>query len=193
MISAPPLSQTSMQDSFSKNRRFLSLIQPRLSTEIIITFVYKHYQITLIYNSKIKMSSSHVGNGAKLFHLSLLLRRFKHHVAFCPVIRVHFEGSQLGAVYVAHHFAYLCALDQCLAALSRVFEDLVHLESFTVSLPVSRLLLLCVFQYYLFFVFLKLYGVSFGHACAVELGKTHVLLFIGKIRYSPLFFLLIPV
>jgi len=43
MISAPPLSQTSMQDSFSKNRRFLSLIQPRLSTEIIITFVYKHY------------------------------------------------------------------------------------------------------------------------------------------------------
>jgi len=131
------------------------------------------------------MSSSHVGNGAKLFHLSLLLRRFKHHVAFCPVIRVHFEGSQLGAVYVA--------LDQCLAALSSVFEDLVHLESFTVSLPVSRLLLLCVFEYYLFFVFLKLYGVSFGHACAVELGKAHVLLFIGKIRYSPLFFLLTPV
>lgn len=99
----------------------------------------------------------------------------------------------MGAVYVAHHFAYLRALDQCLAALSGVFEDLVHLESFTVSLLVGRLLLLSVLENYFFFVFLKLYGVFFGHASAVELGKTHVFLLIGKIRYIPLFFLLIPV
>lgn len=55
----------------------------------------------------------------------------------------------MGAIDVAHDFDRLVAVHCCLAALSCVFEDVVHFEAFVLLLSVSWLLLSALEHYFL--------------------------------------------